>query len=264
MLWALLFACSPHSPSKEGAEQFPGDPPSGYPGKSPLRKVLSPAHITPTPREADGGCGSLPFSLFPQTQRAAGRGPASVRDSVKDGTPTPARAHDFTLWERPLHWQLVLSLPAFLGFLTWSEKSIYNIGLIWDLSWKTHNLPSSFKRTKRAGQAPCSWGHRAGSPEAVIVLGSGWAVALTSDPEMHTLFVARRQARRKNQVFKAINVSRPGLWLGMFSTLSSDGTLIFRDRKSWSRGWGRKPVFLGTCWGQTWEVGELWGCAQEV
>lgn len=71
----------------------------------------------------------------------------------------------------------------------------------------------------------------------MIVLGSGWAVALTSDPEMHTLFVARRQARRKNQGFKAISVSRPGLWLGMFSTLfSSDGTLIFRDRKSWSRG----------------------------
>lgn len=65
MLWALLFACSPYSPSKEGAGQFPGDPPSGYPGKSPLRKVLSPAHITPSPREADGGCGSLPFSLFP-------------------------------------------------------------------------------------------------------------------------------------------------------------------------------------------------------
>lgn len=112
------------------------------------------------------------------------------------------------------------TFPAcFLGFLTWSEKSIYNIGLIWGLSWEAHNLPSSFQRAKRAGQAPCSWGRRAGSPEAMIVLGSGWAVALTSDPEMHTQFVARRQARRKNQGFKAISVSTPGLWLGMFSTL---------------------------------------------
>lgn len=49
VLWVLLFACSPHSPGEQTGP-FPGDPPLGYFGKSPLRKVLSPTHITRHPQ----------------------------------------------------------------------------------------------------------------------------------------------------------------------------------------------------------------------
>lgn len=62
VLWVLLLACSTLMSSREGAGQFLGDSPLGYPGKSPLREVLSPAQITPMYRESDGGFSS-PLSL---------------------------------------------------------------------------------------------------------------------------------------------------------------------------------------------------------
>lgn len=46
----LLFACLPHSPSREGAGWFLGGPSLGHPGQSPLRRVLRPAHRHPCPQ----------------------------------------------------------------------------------------------------------------------------------------------------------------------------------------------------------------------
>lgn len=54
VLWVLLFACSSHVSSRDGAGQCLGDSPLGYPGKSLLGKVLSPAQITPISRDSEG------------------------------------------------------------------------------------------------------------------------------------------------------------------------------------------------------------------
>lgn len=39
-------------------------------------------------------------------------------------------------------------------------------------------------------------------------------------PKITHRLVANRQGRRKSQVFKAVEVPRPGLWLGAFFTSS--------------------------------------------
>lgn len=88
VLRVLLFACLPHSPSREGAGWFLGGPSLGHLGQSPSRRVLRPAHHHPyPPAEVIDG---LAVHLPPLTQKGS-----CEAHSMKGGITTPARAHDF-------------------------------------------------------------------------------------------------------------------------------------------------------------------------
>lgn len=133
VLWVLLFACSTHISSREGAGQFHGDLPLGYSKKSSSGRFPELPKSPASPEKVMEGVALHHLSL-PPNSKSSSEGTSQGPSFHKEWDTHPSQNPQLQIVGRPLHWPLILPLPAFFGFYTWSEKSICSIGLILDLS----------------------------------------------------------------------------------------------------------------------------------